>query len=186
MTQHEQKPEGAEFRTREVVIPLFAPAGKQLAYEHFHEGKWKRVPYRVYIDLPGACRIIEEERPALVRLEDAQEAVVQAEARGAAEQRREDAEGAEAVGRVTGHWADGTPMFDGWETDKPMPLGAFVYDRPANVAALEARVKELEGQLGALQNGAVRQVIHSPLRHFKPEDARTAIVATHEQETAHV
>jgi len=82
-----------------------------------------------------------------VSVDEIEKAVLEAEARGAAEQRRKDGEGAGPVGRVTGHWADGTPMFDSWDTAKPLPLGAFVYDRPATVAALEARVKELEGAL---------------------------------------
>jgi len=95
-----------------------------------------------------------------------------------AEQRREDAEIDDPVGwcLVTSdddiinglheekRHAEGYPQR--YSTDTLEPL----YRRPANVAALEARVKELEVQLGAMQNGTVRQVIHSPLRHFKPED----------------
>ncbi|WP_122049858.1 hypothetical protein [Asaia bogorensis] len=70
----------------------------------------------------------------------------------------------------------GWKLASAWDTEDGTVIRHYV--RPlrtsdqgtANVAALEARVKELEAQLGAMKSGTIRQVIHSPLRHFKPED----------------
>jgi len=114
---HEQKPEGAEFRTREAHRQQIAQA-------------WQ--------DEGMSCSLADAW---------ADRELSEAEARGAAEQRRKDAEGAEPVGRVTGHWADGTPMFDGWDTARPLALGAFVYDRPANVAVLEKALNDIGNEV---------------------------------------
>ena len=75
--------------------------------------------------------------------------ILEAEARGAAEQRRKDADGHEPAGYVScgalEHLATKSGMrvqnlYGYSENAWPIPL----YDHPANVAALEARVKELE------------------------------------------
>ncbi|NVN06029.1 hypothetical protein HW509_10575 [Asaia spathodeae] len=118
---HEQKPKSAEFQTREAQADWMA---KCITASGDHPS------------LPGFLR----------------EHLRQSEARGAAEQRRKDAEGAEPVGYISENalkYLNSTsPLMradiygsanSGW----PIPL----YDRPANVAALEARVMELEGAL---------------------------------------
>ncbi|WP_336764337.1 hypothetical protein [Asaia sp. VD9] len=115
---HEQKPESAEFRTTEEHA---------LALRHIIDET--RVPDRLPVAL------------AHVRA---------AEARGAAEQRRKDAEGAEPVGYVR------PDMMEFFRQSKALFTSASIipkrdethtealYTRPANVAALEAQVKELE------------------------------------------
>jgi len=145
---HEQKPESAEFRTREAQI-------SSLAF-HLHE---------------NTCDVCWSIAGIM-----AEEFILEAEARGAAEQRRKDAEGAEPVGYVLAGLKElfsnpADPLSAAMIlASKDAPHIVPLYTRPANVSALEARVKELEAQLGAMQHGAIRQVIHSPLRHFKPED----------------
>lgn len=127
MTQ-EQKPESAEFRTREEQIGALALA---------MDAAYPRTVAEMHIS--------------------------EAEARGAAEQRRKDAERAEPVAwqyevKGLGEWQNGEVGYgpDVWrlkcgyikpDRDDPdyrslSPL----YDHPANVATLEARVKELEGE----------------------------------------
>ncbi|WP_336717496.1 hypothetical protein [Asaia bogorensis] len=148
---HEQKPESAEFRTREAQVTDLA----------FEISDWKS--YDDNEDIPLARAHL-----------------IEAEARGAAEQRRKDAEGVEPFAWVSPEdvdprntWCNGNGygfrILEHHSIQTPtatIPL----YTGPANVAALEDRVKELEAQLGAMKNGTIRQVIHSPLRHFKPED----------------
>ncbi|GAB6853039.1 hypothetical protein [Asaia astilbis] len=153
MTQ-EQKPESAEFRTREERID-----GQIEDIFEIHEAE-------------DAERVISKGDLRLM-IEAAHKS---AEARGAAEQSRKDAEGQEPVGYVVARLQElftkpdnplvAAMIFSSIDAPHIQPL----YDRPANIAALEARVKELEAQIGAMQYGTVRQVIHSPLRHFKPED----------------
>jgi len=159
---HEQKPESAEFRTREAQVADLA----------FEISDWKS--YDDNEDITIARAHAEE-----------------FEARGAAEQRRKDAEGDYGdwlpIDRAP---KDGTTILvpvkhigadvvlwdlNGWrETtnmllmrDPPthwMPLPSFPSeDRPANVAALEARVKELEGALRDLAD-AIRTVMATGMR----------------------
>ncbi|WP_408872924.1 hypothetical protein [Gluconobacter roseus] len=120
-----------------------------------------------------------------IAYEWASEVVHEAEARGAAEQRRKDAEGQEPVGYVSHggleYLASGKGMrvqnlYGYPDNTWPVPL----YTRPANVAALEARVKELEGerdalkkQIQAMNPGSARPVIHSPTRFM--DDSRAAL-----------
>ena len=119
MTQHEQKPESAEFRTREELEAL---ASSYINRHYLPEG-WSDV---------GAM-------------------VAEMMASGAAEQRRKDAEGAEAVAWVPVHPKHGEiwPMTSGSPHPERMPQHyplSPLYTRPANVTTLEARVKELEGE----------------------------------------
>jgi len=115
---HEQKPGSAAFRTREAQIETMTV--------HYMEAGFP---------INAARRL-------------ARDGVAEAEARGAAEQRRKDVEGAVA-------WVDPTflPSSDYPWTDARLLLedgtkGTIpLYTRPANVAAHEARVKELEGAL---------------------------------------
>lgn len=77
--------------------------------------------------------------------------ILEAEARGAAEQRRKDAEAQE----IAGYIPENTPNFFSASEAKyastalhrnPFPNDVPVYYRPANVAALEAEIAELEGE----------------------------------------
>ncbi|WP_336764309.1 hypothetical protein [Asaia sp. VD9] len=113
---HEQKPGGVEFRTLETQVSECAR------------------------DLHASLIALEEKLYA---------EFAEAEDRGAAEQRRKDAEGAGIAGYIP---ADTPNFFAISEAKyastamhrKPFPNDVPVYYRPANVAALEARVKELE------------------------------------------
>ena len=109
-------------------------------------------------------------------------ALAEAEARGAAEQRRKDAEGQEPVGYALRPEMELRKAFNVWpspmatRTDWNVPL----YSHPANVAALEGRIAELEGkrerlkrEIQAMHPGSVRQVIHSPTRFM--DDTRAAL-----------
>jgi len=81
---------------------------------------------------------------------------------GAAEQRRKDAEGAEPVGYVLAGLKElfsnpADPLSAAMIlASKDAPHIVPLYTRPANVAALEARVKELEGALSYLKDEALR------------------------------
>jgi len=119
---HGQKPESAEFRALETQVSECAR------------------------DLHASLIALEEK----LYVEFAE-----AEARGAAEQRRKDAEGAEAV-----WWVDPASFHNPLEQSGDHDRDRFavmlrvrlgeqdipLYTRPANVAALEDRVKELEGE----------------------------------------
>ena len=79
--------------------------------------------------------------------------LAEAEARGAEEQRRKDADGQEPFGYlITEHSGDGNQSATTFTKHPVSPedmselqlTSLPVYDRPANVAALEARVKELD------------------------------------------
>jgi len=128
---HEQKPESAEFRTREEQTDALARAiGPEKIFSLLNQS------YREEITARASSHILE------------------AEARGAADQRRKDAEGVEPV-KVEVHtewfgWCE-IPMDHFEESEHPKRL---LFTRPANVAALEDRVKELEGELGALLDWA--------------------------------
>lgn len=63
----------------------------------------------------------------------------------ASEQRRKDAEGQEPAGKVIATFESGQFMVDPHPQINRVKTGEYVYTRPANVAALEARVKQLEG-----------------------------------------
>lgn len=215
---HEQKPESAEFRTREAHRRSVAQAwqdegmgqlcAEELADAELSEaeargaaeqrrkdaqecqvvGQWQRSDgawedcdpndLSSYIISGKTKRILySDPRYASTLVADARTVVREHE------QRRKDAEGAEPVGRVTGHWTDGTPMFDGWDTDRPLPLGAFVYDRPANVTALEDRVKELEGEKLANEGAAFERGFQGGRRdRYKQYERETAEAVAAERE----
>ena len=84
--------------------------------------------------------------------------ILEAEARGAAEQRRKDAEGQKPIVWAHRNHIEDVPYAsrnkpfvvsteDIYSPDVSVPL----YTHPANVAALEAMVKELEGVLGKIE-----------------------------------
>lgn len=86
-----------------------------------------------------------------------------AEARGAEEQRRKDAEGQEPVYQVYKDdyygWFDCTKSE--WEIDERDPdRKRILYTRPANVAAMEARVKDLEAENGKFRNAMSKIAAH--------------------------
>ncbi|MFT8851552.1 hypothetical protein [Acetobacter orientalis] len=97
----------------------------------------------------------------------AEDMVSEAEARGAAEQRRKDAEGQEPVAWVRpSEWNDSW-----WNNSWPIRTGAWrscqlreftipLFDRPANVAALEARVKVLEAENEKFRNAMSKIAAH--------------------------
>ncbi|WP_122050384.1 hypothetical protein [Asaia bogorensis] len=70
---------------------------------------------------------------------------------GAAEQRHRDEGEVKPVGRVTGHWADLTPKFDGWDTGVLLAIGTLVYTQPANVVSIRRRVEKLELRMASLE-----------------------------------
>ncbi|RUT25359.1 hypothetical protein C0V97_12310 [Asaia sp. W19] len=127
---NEQKPESAEFRTREAQTDALARAiGPEKIFHLLNQS------YREEIMARASSHVLE------------------AEARGAAEQRRkdaEDAEGAEPVGwQYQNAYGDWHPILKG-SPEWYIRNGSIVrpiYTRPANVAALEVRVKELEGEV---------------------------------------
>lgn len=97
-------------------------------------------------------------------METAKNHITEAEARGAAEQRRKDAEGQEPVAwryevKRMGYWVSrevgyGPRVWEWyWDGKRPDPTDpdcrnvSPLYERPANVPALEARIAELEGAL---------------------------------------
>lgn len=86
--------------------------------------------------------------------------LTEAEARGAAEQRRKDVEGQQVAGYIPAN----TPNFFSVSEAKyastalhrnPFPNDVPVYYRPANVAALEARIAELEGENTTLKKRVI-------------------------------
>ena len=78
---------------------------------------------------------------------EAQRYIDEAEARGAAEQRRKDGEGRKA----SQFYANGCyyTTLQAALRDHPRPVIIPLYTHPANVAALEGRIAELEGALRA-------------------------------------
>lgn len=105
--------------------------------------------------------------------------ILEAEARGAAEQRRKDAEGQEPVAytsqidldRVRKGKTGDIYSTQKWEGSDDAVFTIPLYTHPANVAALEGRIAELEKerdalrrQIQAMNPGSVRPVIHSPIR----------------------
>ncbi|RUT26884.1 hypothetical protein C0V97_04180 [Asaia sp. W19] len=120
---HEQKPESAEFRTREAQR-------RHIAQSWADEGMSYALAYE------WANRELRE-----------------AEARGAAEQRRKDAEGANPTAWIIaqGFYVPFVTLDAGLLRGKPHSVITPLYDRPANVTALEARVKELEGEVERLK-----------------------------------
>jgi len=127
---HEQKPKSAEFRTREAQVARMC--------QLFH--------------FPDADALNVTSASVITRN------ILEAEARGAAEQRRKDAEGNRRIGYLhillmeNGQELEDFSTYDESELVFPNidPLHSVrvepVYTRPANVAALEARGKELEGE----------------------------------------
>lgn len=111
----EQKPESAEFRTREAQVA-------DLSSLFFN-----------FCDPRGVAR----------------SQILEAEARGAAEQRRKDAEGAEPVAWIIaqGFYVPFVTLDAGLLRGRPHSVITPLYTRPANVAALEDRVKELEREV---------------------------------------
>lgn len=137
MTQHEQKPENAEFRTREEQIETMTV--------HYMEAGFP---------INAARRL-------------ARDGVAEAEARGAAEQRRRDAEGAEPVAwqyevKGLGEWQNSETGYgpDIWrlkcgyikpdQDDPDYRKISPLYKCPANVAALRDRIKEFEEAIAVL------------------------------------
>ncbi|WP_025886485.1 hypothetical protein [Asaia prunellae] len=125
MIQNEQKPDSAEFRTLDKMVDEIQERLIDLMLERC---------YPDYSEIMGW--------------------LTEAEARGAAEQRRKDAEGAEPVGYVSrrgleqltagkGASSSVQSIYRNPDNSWPIPL----YTCPANVAALEARVKELEAEV---------------------------------------
>ncbi|MBF0858820.1 hypothetical protein HKD24_06280 [Gluconobacter sp. LMG 31484] len=107
----------------------------------------------------------------------------ESEARGAAEQRRKDAEGNNPRFFIQ-HDGGGLWEYtqeDWLADDYYTPENKFVFfDRPANVAALEARIAELEAEklqlkayISAIHPGSLRAVIHAPTRFM--DDNRPAL-----------
>jgi len=81
----------APTRTREDQIPLFSPERIAMVFEQFYDGEWRRVPYRVYLELRSwECRQSMETEPALVRLADVERLLIEAEQRGEARARSEE------------------------------------------------------------------------------------------------
>lgn len=125
---HEQKPESAEFRTREAQKAALAEA-------------------------------LEDGMSRSASAEEAERYIAEVEARGAAEQRREDAEGAGADAWVPVHpkhgnlWTMTTNDPNRERLPHEYPL-APLYLRPTNVTALEARVKELEGEIAQVKKAS--------------------------------
>lgn len=129
---HAQKP---EFRTREAQLERM----REMFY------------------FPDADALNERAARVMTRL------ILEAEARGAAEQRRKDAEGNRRVGYLhillmeNGQELEDFSTYDESELVFPDldPLHSVrvepVYIRPANVAALEARVKELEREICSIR-----------------------------------
>ncbi|RUT25657.1 hypothetical protein C0V97_10320 [Asaia sp. W19] len=194
MTQHEQKPESAEFRTRadqvrelcascsheEVATAHILEAEARGAAEQRQKDEEKRELISANLDKPGLiewsvhilgpddvhpcgsraeAEVLAEETNILAgstnkgRSDDefvtyAAYVVPRFKADREAEQRRKDAEGAEPDGwqyeYARGDWHDTrSPEWFIERGTKVRPL----YLRPANVATLEDRVKELEGVL---------------------------------------
>ncbi|WP_148301548.1 hypothetical protein [Asaia prunellae] len=84
--------------------------------------------------------------------------ILEAEARGATEQRRKDAEDGEPVAWMY-RTRDGSHCVTRYIEEAELEgieIFPLSYTRPANIAALEARVKELEGAKGRKQEEARR------------------------------
>ena len=106
---------------------------------------------------------------------EAKRHIEEAEARGAAEQRRKDGEGQEPVYQV--YRGDYYGWFDckksEWEEDDRDPEHKRVlYTHPANVAALEGRIAELEKERDQYREGhqemeALRKFYATNERHLK-------------------
>lgn len=97
----------------------------------------------------GECLFFSDRISLLDSTDIASRHIQEAEARGAEEQRRKDAEGYEPVYQIklkggNGSWQDVADLETYQEFIEPHWLRRTLYTRPANVAALEARVKALE------------------------------------------
>jgi len=133
---HEQKPESAEFRAREDLLPcpFCGAVAEQL---DFDDGE----------NIGGSCISCTRcGASGHVEFGFKENFVSQWNTRinNAAEQRRKDAEGCIPVHQffMDGIWTDCSP-----KVCANQPCRRILYTRPANVAALEARVKELEKEL---------------------------------------
>lgn len=159
---HEQKPESAAFRTREAQI-------SSLAF-HLHE---------------NTCDVCWSIAGIM-----AEKNVLEAEARGAAEQRRKDAERADLLGYVTQTGEDGLrhpyaadAFMRGVLNRKMDKFNTPVYTRPANVAALEDRVKELEAEKHANEGAAFERGFQGGRRdRYKQYERDTAKAVAAERE----
>jgi len=131
---HKQKPKSAEFRAREAQVDEI----HDLTARSVCHGRsdFPSDIFRVYLEVH----------------------LLEAEARGAAEQRRKDAEGAEPL---AWQWFKLIPGTVHWRIvlDSEKPLNADrvtnltpLYAKPPNVSALEARVKELEGEVEEMRS----------------------------------
>ncbi|WP_122049691.1 hypothetical protein [Asaia bogorensis] len=135
---HEQKPESAEFRTREEAIA-------SLAF-HLHE---------------ATCDVCWSIATIM-----AEEFILKAEARGAAEQRRKDAEGAEPVAWLIEDRCKGDPrrahtpdsaVTDKAHADKAARFNfkvSALYSRPANITTLGASFAWLVEDMREKDQGA--------------------------------
>lgn len=189
---HEQKPESAEFRTREAQKAALAEAledgmsrsaAAEEAERHIAEveargaAETKKRVYDALNTYPIGIRIgvtraimvasdaIDKKEIRFGNLDKLDEDRVDELTREVeqlkAEQRRKDAERADLLGYVTQTGEDGLrhpyaadAFMRGVLNRKMDKFNTPVYTRPANVAALEDRVKELEGALGVLLNWA--------------------------------
>jgi len=121
---HEQKPEIVSFRAREDQIETMTV--------HYMEAGFP---------VNAARRL-------------AKDGVAEAEARGAADQRRKDAEGIRCLGWLATDFQSGHALGVALETDSEQvdspSCGTICWEplwtRPSNVTALKERIKELEGE----------------------------------------
>jgi len=151
---HEQKPESAEFRTREAQKTALAEA-------------------------------LEDGMSRHASTEEAERHIAEAEARGAAEQRRKDAEGDDPKAWIVtqGFYVPFVTLDVGLLRGKPHSIVTPLYTRPANVAALEDRVKELEAEKYANEVAAFERGFQGGRRdRYKQYERDTAEAVAAERE----
>ncbi|GBR02131.1 hypothetical protein ACFFGF_04945 [Asaia lannensis] len=148
---HEQKPESAEFLRN--ARAMQAKVKQRLAGRAEFRTREAQIDSLTFHLHEATCDVCWSVARTM-----AEGFILEAEAQGAAERRREDAEGTEPFAwGVTLDIEMGYPFLAHKTPISPIPArNVPLYVRPANVTALEARVKELEGALSYLKDEALR------------------------------